>query len=430
LNLEQAVAIGINNSRALRTAAEAVQRARGVLNENRAAFLPTVGGTTTFTHIEPGASFTITENGQQVTVPIILQNQWQVNGNINVPIDLSGLITAAVQQSQFQEIASRLDFNRTRNDTILNIKNAYYDVLRAKALVTVAEQNLKDAQDQQTTAQQQLDAGIGTRFDVLRAATQVANAQQSLISARNQVNLTTATLNNVLGLDQNTPTTILEANTPALPAEDFNGAVAEAYAKRPEILQADANIRAAEKGAVLAQRSQMPTLGVGFTVGFSPNAAGFAPLTTTYTSVATLNMPLFDQGLSRARQQEARAQVETSRTDKQTTQDTVALQVRQAYLTLIEAQDRLNVTTAALGEAQEQYRLAQVRFKAGVTATPGASPLLEISDALAALTQAQTNQVTAQYDVQNDRARLDQAEGRYAYAGAGNPGLPAPAKAR
>lgn len=426
LTMAEAVAVAIQNSKGLQIAAEAVNRARGRVEENKAGFLPSATSSVAFTRLDEGSTITLPDaNGNPQTIPIVKQNQKSVTLGANLPIDIFGLIRAAVQQSEFQEIGARLDYNRTRNDVVLNTKNAYYDVLRAKALVTVSEQALQNTQDRQTTAEANLRAGTGTRFDVLRAQTDVANAQQSLIAARNRVNLTTATLNNVLGLDQNTPTETVETNEPT---EDtgFNTAVAEAYQKRPEVLQADANIRAAEKGVDLARRSALPTLGVGFNFQYTPDQGGFAPKETNYATVATLNLPLFDQGLSRARTRQARADVNTAKINKQVTQDSIALEVRQAHLALLEAQDRLAVTTAALTQAQEQFRLAQVRFKAGVTAVPGGSPLLEISDAQAALTQAQNNQVTAQYDVQNAKARLDRAAGRYAYDGTAKPGIPAP----
>lgn len=428
ITLAEAVPLSVNNSNALRIAAEAVNRARGRVNEQRAGYLPSATATASITRLDEGSTIQFPgQNGQIQNITIVNQNQKQLTLGANLPIDISGLIGAAVQQTEFLEIAARLDYNRSRNQVVLDAKNAYFDVLRAKAFVDVADQALKNAQDQQTTAEANLRAGTGTRFDVLRAQTSVANAQQNLIAAKNRVNLTTATLNNVLGLDQNTPTETVDTQEETTPADtNFTALVGEAYGKRPEILQSDANIRAAEKGVQLAQRSVLPSLGVGFNFQYQPDAGGFAPKTTSYATVATVSMPIFDQGLSRARTQQARADVNTQRLNKQVTQDTIALDVRQQYLALVEAQDRLNVTTAALVQAQEQYRLAQVRFRAGVTAVPGASPLLEISDAQAALTQALSNQVNAQYDLQNSKARLDRAVGRYSYDATGRVGLPAP----
>lgn len=482
ITMEQAIAIGLNNSKGLQTAALAIDRARGRVNESRAGFLPSVSGSAVYTRYQNGQSTTFPDaNGNPQTIDLLKQNQKTFGVSASLPLDIVGQIRAAVKQSEFQEIAARLDYNRARNQVVLDVRNAFFDVLRAKAFVTVAEQTLQNARDQQTTAEANLRAGTGTRFDVLRAQTEVANAQQNLIAARNRVNLTNATLNNVLNLDQNTPLDTVDetpvpgvtappgnaaaptegtaekkpdAGTPVQPntsnapmlltaqapqtpkpgdtglsqqaVKELNAAVEEAYRTRPEVLQADANIRALEKGVQIAQRSYLPSLSLTGGYQYTPDVGGFGAQTTQGTVGVTLSVPLFDQGLSRARTQQARADVNTAKVNKQVTLDSIALEVRQQYLALVEAQDRLNVTTAALTQAQEQYRLAQVRFRNGVTSTPGGSPLLEISDAQNALTTAQNNQVNAQFDLQNARARLEKAVGRYAFDGSAKPGLPAP----
>jgi outer membrane protein TolC len=428
LTLDDAVNLALRNSKALRVSAEGVIKARGRVNEARAAYLPTINSDTTFTRLDEGSSVTFPgPTGDPQTIPLVRQDQKTVGIVAAVPLDIVGQIGAAVSASEFQEIAARLDYNRTRNQVVLDVKNAYFDVLRARAFVGVVEQALQNAKDRLSTAEAYLRAGTGTRFDVLRAETEVANAQQNVISARNRVNLATAVLNNVLNLDQNTPIETEEtSDANAGSAKSFDDAVSEAYKMRPEILQSDALIRAAEKGVTLAHRSVMPSVSLAWNFQYAPDAGGFSPKQTSWSAFARVSLPIFDAGVSRARIQQARADVDASKINKQITMDTVALEIRQAYLSVVEAQERLNVTTAALTQAQEQYRLAQVRFKEGVTLVPGASPLLEISDAQTALTQAQVNQINARYDLQNARARLDRAIGRYAFDGSARPGLPGP----
>ena len=415
ITLDQAVRIAIANSKTLRIAQEAIDKARGRVNESKAQYLPSINATTNIYRFDRETSITFPgPTGQPETLVLNAQDQRSVNVSAVLPIDVSGLIGAAVSASQFQEIAARLDYSRTRNQLVSDVKSAYYDVLRAQAFVTVAETAYKNAQDRLSTAEAYLKAGTGTKFDVLRAQTEVANAQQNLIAAKDRVNLAIAALDNALGLDQNTPLQVKPAHEEAGPTPDFNQGLAEAYKQRPEVLQQDALIKAAEKGIKIAERSMLPGLGLSWNFSYQPDASGFAPITTSWTAVAQITLPLFEGGLARARLQQARADVNSAKVNKQIVMDSIALDVRQSYLALVEAQERLRVANAALAEAEEQYRLAQVRYKAGVTQQPGTSPLLEVSDAQTALTQAQTNQVNAQYDVETARARLDRALGRYA----------------
>ncbi len=423
LSIDEAVGVALANSKQLRIAEEAVLKARGRVNESKSAFLPTLSADATVTRLDEGSTITFPDaSGNPQTVTIVKDLQKAIAINALIPVDILGQIGAAVSLNQFLEIAQRLDFNRVRNQVVLDVKAAYYDALRAKAYVGVVDQALANARERLRTAEAFLRQEAGTKFDVLRAETEVANATQNLISAKNRVELAVALLNNALNIDQNTPITTVETPEPVKPTEDFNKSLGEAYKQRPEVLQSDAQIKASEKGVVLAQRSVLPSLGVNWNFQYTPDGGGFDPKQTTWAAVARLTLPIFEGGLHRARTQQARADVATAKLTKQQVLDGIALEVRQAYLGLTEASERLEVTAAALKQAEEQYRLAKVRFDAGVTQTPGASPLLEISDAQTALSQAQNNHISAKYDAQSSRAKLERASGKYAFAPGQSPG--------
>jgi outer membrane protein TolC len=431
LDMNKAIQIALENSKTMKMAVQAVQKAHGKVLQSKDNFLPSVNFNAVYSHLDSGASVSIPgPNGKNESFPVVLQDQGSLNLVANMPVDIMGLIGTAVDAAQFQEIAARLDYNRARNQLVLDVETAYLNVLRAKAYVTVSEQALKNAQDSENTSEIYLKEGTGTRFEVLRAQTTVANAKQNLISARNQVNLTTAVLANVMNVDQNTPITVTETQDMNKEEPGFDQALAESYKTRPEVLQADANIHAAEKGVKLAASSSLPSLGISWTGTDNPATSAFSPKSTSWVLGAQITVPIFDQGISNAKKEQAHADVNSAKLAKGETLDGIALEVRQAYLALTEAKDRLNVTNAGLVEAEEQYRLAQVRFKEGVTQTPGGSPLLEISDALTALTQAQINQVNAKYDVENAQANLEKAIGLYAFSPKATPGYSSPSQVK
>lgn len=438
ITLQQAVAIGLANSRALALAVEALQQAHGRTVQARDAFNPTLTGQFTFTHLDAGQSFKF---GQQ-TITIVNQDQRQLQAVASLPIDITGLLHTAKDQAQFEEIAARISVNQTQNDTVLAIKNAFYNVLRAKALVVVAKETLQNDIDRLADAQKKLKAGTAAPFDVLSAQTEVANAQQQLIAAQSNVSLAIAQLNSALGIAIDTPLEISDAgaveNPPDVPPPSalqqlgnlevpqnmetdqaahsslnlgsaYDALVQEALKTRPEVLAADAQLAAARKGILLAQKSYLPSVAVSAQVTYSPDAAGFAPKTTSGALVLSVSIPLYDGGQASAQLEQARALVAQAETQRRNAIDQVELDVRSAYLNLLQARDRVAVANQALAEARESYRLATVRYTSGV------SPILEVSNAQAALTQAEQNQVNALYDYNNARAALDRAVGRYSY---------------
>ena len=199
--------------------------------------------------------------------------------------------------------------------------------------------------------------------------------------------------------------------------------LAEARQNRPEILEADAGIAAARQGITLARRSTLPTLSL--TVGYYDLRTQSGSQVNEPQAFIGLNFPIFEGGLARARVQEARATESNAVTNKREQVDAVALDVQQTYLTLAQARDQVAVANQALVQARAGFELARVRYNAGVSVTVGISPQLEVSDAQAALTLAEENQVNALYDYNRARARLDHAVGRFAYVGNGT-GYPAP----
>ncbi len=84
----------------------------------------------------------------------------------------------------------------------------------------------------------------------------------------------------------------------------------------------------------------------------------------------------------------------------------VELDVRRAYLQLNDAEERLKVTTQAIGQAEESLREIEVRYR-GQTAT-----ITELVDAQVALSNARVRRTNAQADLEIARASLERAIGR------------------
>lgn len=414
MSVGEAVAVALRESKALRYASEGIRKARARTLEGRAASLPTVSVGATMTHLDEGAGAAFTGgDGQSRTVSLARQDQPVIGIQATLPVDVTGMIRAAVEADEFVEIVARLEVARVRSQVALEASVACHDLLRARAAAVVAETALTNAQDRLAMAESYERAGVGTRFEALRAQADVAGARQTRIAAQNRISMVVAALDHALGIDQNTEIELTE--TPGVdPAGGTLAAEIEAaYRERPEIAQAEAGIHAARRGVRLARRSSLPTVALAWNAQYTPTPAGFSPRNTTWAVVAQVNIPLFDQGLARARVGQASAEVSQAEIGRQQALDGVALEVRQSHLAVADARERLAVAGAAAVVAREQYRLAQSRYRAGVTQSPGTSPLLEVSDAQTALTLALTNEVNARYDVQTAQAHLDRAVGRW-----------------
>jgi outer membrane protein TolC len=205
---------------------------------------------------------------------------------------------------------------------------------------------------------------------------------------------------------------------------EFQGVLKEALATRPEVMQAQTGIAAARRGIFIARSSELPTASI--LAGYF-DERNFTGTTRVQEPRVFLNftLPIYDGGLARARNAQARAAVSSAETSQRQAVDLVTLDVQQTYLNLVQARDQVAVANQALAQAQAGLLLARVRYEAGVSAKAGISPLIELSGAQVALTAAETNQVNALYDYNSARAQLDRSVGRFAFVLNG-PGFTAP----
>ncbi|MCW3052115.1 MAG: outer membrane protein [Chthonomonadales bacterium] len=215
VTMNDAVAIALAVNRPLAVAVSGLYKAQGRTEEARAALNPTFGiGANIAQYDAPTtASFG--------TTSLTIQNAFNatIGPRATLPIDIFGSLRAAVSQSQFQEIAAKIEINRVRNQIVLDVKSAFYNVLRAQAQAAVAQDGLANALARLNSAQKNYAAGTSPRFDVITAQRDVADAQQALIQAKSQVSLSLALLKSNMGVSIRTPLKITDAGAVETPPD-------------------------------------------------------------------------------------------------------------------------------------------------------------------------------------------------------------------
>jgi len=414
LTLQDSIRIALQNSRSLRTVLEDERKANARVREAKGAGLPQLDISANYRRLDrvPKARFPSFDpvSGTFTFNEIEIQPIDSGTGTVSLSqvVDISGVVrTATDAASLFSRIAN-LDVQRTRNDVVLQVKQAFYDVLRAQELVRVAEESLRNAEVRRKLAQAAVDAGVSPKLDVMRAEAAVAAAEQAVITARNALQLAKSAFNNVLGRRVDEPVELLPVDEQVPESADFNQYLQEALAKRPEMIQANLGISLAEKQITAAKRDQLPTVVVRGQWDFNLKTSTFQPRESSFTTIAAVQFKIWDSGQTQGRVEQARADVDKAKITIENVREGIALEVRNAYLGLQEAREKVAVAEKGLQAATESLRVARLRYEAGV------SNQLELSDAELAYTQAEQNLVNARYDLRVAWARLEKAMGRYA----------------
>ena len=146
---------------------------------------------------------------------------------------------------------------------------------------------------------------------------------------------------------------------------------------------------------------------------FFPDVTGSASyggfqtdLFQTWSATLNFNWTLYDGGGRIGRYRESKATLEGAQARLRSQALSISREVEQAVIVVVEANERIQAAQKAVESAQENFRLAQGRFDAGV------GTILELTDAQLALTQTQSTEAQALQDLQVGLAQLDRAVGR------------------
>jgi len=297
---------------------------------------------------------------------------------------------------------------RTRQEVIFSVVKAYTDELLARDNVRVAEATVKSAQSDHQRAEARQEEGQAVPSDLLSARVQQAQAQEDLLQAQNAVDLAHAALNVAMGLPEDAATTI----EPGLKESNFEaGALTvrqqHALKNRPDLREADLGVERAANGQHMARAEFLPKVNA-FGSWEEDNQTFLTRGGNNWTAGVSVNFNVFDGGSNRARLAAARYRQTQAQAQAAQMAAAVKLQVREAYLNLTTAHERVEVLRQAQSEAEESLRIIQNRYEAGLATI---TDLLQVETAH---TSAQKNYLNALFDYRLSCAALELATGELA----------------
>ena len=288
-----------------------------------------------------------------------------------------------------------------KQEAVRLVRETYYGLALSSRLVQVSQAALDRALVNLRSAKGFFDVGTQPKSAVTRAEVDVANGQLSIIQAVNQVNIFRLTLNQFMGIPINTPTEIQD-NLEYKPVEfDAKNLLNEAFARRPEYKQIKAQFDQADYTVKQQFRNFFPNVVAQGTYG-----SARADMNETYSYGLQLNWSIFDGGNKIALYKQSQAQRDAAQARVRDTELTIWQQVEQAYVTVQQAQEAIGAAEKAVESADENFRLSQGRFDAGV------ANIIELTDAQLALTNAQATVAQALAAYWIAIARLDRNLGR------------------
>lgn len=389
LSLEDSVNLALKNNPAIQIALADKEKSVWSKNEAEAGKLPTVSWGSSYNM--NGRSGNFSSDG---TLNNNLRMNWQLySGN---------RIENQIKQAELGISSADLNVRKTKQQIKLDAETAYYNVLQAKMMLAVNQETVNNLKEHQTVVQAKYDAGVVAKSDVLRADVELSNAQQALIKSQNQYDLAVANLLNVMNLSAGTDI-ILKDELQYVQADlSLDECITLAMDNRPDIEQAKINVDIAAINVKSAQSGKLPSVSMSASTGWNDS---FVPNDNNFSIGLSANWNIFDAGITNAKIKQGQASLERAKLQKEQLLDSVEQEIRQNYLSMKEAEKRLETTNVAVNKAEEDLYIAREKYNAGVGTN------IDVIDAQLALTQAKTNHLQALYDYNVNKAKLEKAIG-------------------
>lgn len=323
------------------------------------------------------------------------------------PLYTGGQLENLRRAAGFGVDVAELTLEATRQGIRASTTEAYFRILQCRNMVAVNQEAVDTLTAHLNNVQAHYRVGMVAKSDVLRSQVELANAQQALVLAQNDYDIAVATFNNIIGLPTETNVNASEELTYTEYELTLRPCTEYALWHRPDGIAADR--------AVSAQQANMNAEKSGYQPKLSAQAqrslAGDAITETNHKSgdamtvgvVASWN--IFDNNVTGARVAQQKASLMKAEETAAETYEQIQLDVQTAYLNLMAAAKNIATTSVAVEQAREDYKIAQVRYTAGVGTN------VDVMDAEQALISAQTTYVSALYKHNVSKASLDWAMG-------------------
>jgi outer membrane protein len=390
--LDQAIRHALANNPDARLAVQRIAAAQAGLNQAKAAFSP---------QLQFGSSYVRTDNPMMVFGEILNQRAYNYSSPIdfnNVPdtdnVNVKGLLTmplyaggrnvAARDVAKANTEAAKRNAEAVRNALAFEVARAFHIALKTREFIRATQAGVQAFETNAAIAQKRVNAGTLLKADALEVEVRLAQAREDFVRARNADALALHALRNLLGIDQGEFAIAETAPTGTAPESGDVSSRPELTASLYRQQAAQAELRRASSG----YKPRVSAFG-SLDYDYGPRTDGDGG---SYTAGALLQWDLWDGLLTKAKRDEAKANLEGAREEDRKLRLALDLELEQARIALREAKERLAVTEKSVDQARESAELIRSRFDQGLAIST------QLVNAETALTAARVRRADAESD--------------------------------
>lgn len=383
LTLDEALSIAIRDNRDILLSAQEVERAKSVIKEAWSAALPSVN-----LDISRLSTQRLRSKPYSTT---------EIHAGLQQLLFASGRVINTVQYAEYSKEAQEKYLDSTKLNIVLKVKQSFCTAILSEHLCQVNKEMLDNIQEHLDFLEARYKNGQASESDLLTARASLASVKSDYETSLNEREAALAALRNLLYIDEGSKIKPVGEFVYEPMEIAYDKAILQAFSRRPEIKQYEAQIKANKKAVAVARTGNLPAIYATW-----DNYSGDRFLTTTGAAMnkwknynvwgITMSWPIFDGLLTRSKIEQALVGLKEAQLIKEQTAADIALEVKNSYLALKDALSEIESAESDLKLYEDNLSVVKEKYKEGQMS------FLDVSDADLKYALSQFNHRQALYD--------------------------------
>ena len=356
--LKGLIALGLENNKDFESARLAIEKARAQYQITDLNDLPRIDGSGGYTRQAQNRTDKNPNSSYNVNL-----------GLANYELDFWGKIASLKDQALQNFLATTAAKDSTQISLISNIAQSYANLSYSLAQLKLAEATVESREKSLFIADKRFEAGIDPKLPSLQASASLENAKLAVLRAQSSILKARNALQFLVGGP--IPTNLIP--TPAVSnitnQQIFNaGLPSELLRYRPDVLQAEYNLKAAGANIEVARASYFPSISLASSVGLSSGSLDnlFKSGSVGWSFGPSISVPIFDAGRLDANYDVAKIEREQTLAGYEKSIQTAFREVSDVLATRATLGDQLAAQYRLQDNFEQTYQIADARFKAGI----------------------------------------------------------------
>ena len=354
--LKGLIALGLENNKDFESARLAIEKARAQYQITDINDLPRIDGNAGYSRAR--------QRGQT-------GDNYNVNlGLANYELDFWGKIASLKDQALQNFLSTTAAKDATQISLISNIAQSYANLSYSLAQLQLAEATVESREKSLFIASKRFEAGIDPKLPSLQSSASLENARLAVLRAQSSILKSRNALQFLVGGP--IPTNLIP--TPAVSnitsQQVFSaGLPSELLRYRPDVLQAEYNLKAAGANIEVARASYYPSISLASNVGLSSGSLNdlFKSGSVGWSFGPSVSVPIFDAGRLDANYDVAQIERKQTLAGYERSIQTAFREVSDVLATRATLGEQLEAQYRLQDNFEQTYQIADARFKAGIS---------------------------------------------------------------